>query len=65
MGAHGLVTSETAQHATWPRLVRHFLEMVAAMWVGMVAVGLIFAPILGGLGLTPSEARVRYPELYL
>jgi len=52
-------------HSTWPTLARHFLEMVAAMWVGMVVGGLVFAPVLGALGMTPSEARARYPELYL
>jgi hypothetical protein len=64
MEAHGLATSETV-HRSAAMLVRHFLEMVVAMWVGMAVGGLIFAPILGAMGMTPSEARLRYPELYL
>ena len=65
MQAHGLVTAEAVGRSGWPTLARHFLEMVAAMWVGMVAGGLVFAPILAASEMTPSEARVRYPELYL
>lgn len=37
-------------------LARNFLEMVAAMWVGMALGGLIFVPILDALGMTASEA---------
>ena len=63
MDAHGLAASEAVPRSSWPAFVRHFLEMVVAMWIGMAAGGLIFAPILAALGITPSEARVRYPEL--
>lgn len=44
---HGLV-SETAHRPSWPGFARHFLEMVAAMWVGM-AVG------RGGRGPDPRH----------
>lgn len=45
-------------HSTRPTLARHFLEMVAAMWVGMVVGGLVFAPVLGALGMTPTGVFV-------
>ncbi len=45
--------------------LRHLVEMVVAMWVGMVVGGLLWAPILGAMGMTPTEARLRYPEVYL
>lgn len=51
-----LVAPETAHRSTWPMLARNFLEMVAAMWVGMALGGLIFVPILDALGMTASEA---------
>ena len=62
---HGLV-SETAHRPSWPGFARHFLEMVAAMWVGMAVGGVaVVGPILAMMGMTPGEARVRYPELSL
>lgn len=53
MDAHGLAASEAVPRSSWPAFVRHFLEMVIAMWIGMAAGGLIFAPILAALGITP------------
>ena len=59
MADHGLV-SETADRPSWPSFARHFLEMVAAMWVGMEVGGVaVVGSILAMMGMTPSEARVR------
>lgn len=35
------------------------------MWVGMLLGSVLWMPILGALGMTASEARLRYPELYV
>ena len=45
--------------------LRHLAEMVAAMWVGMAVGSLVWGPILGAMGMTASEARLRYPEAYV
>src|SRR5512144_3274154 len=45
--------------------LRHLGEMVVAMWVGMLLGSILWMPILGALGLSASEARLRYPELYV
>jgi hypothetical protein len=42
---------------------RHFLEMSAAMWIGMVAGGVLLKAILAAFGTTITEARLVYPEL--
>ena len=42
---------------------RHFLEMSAAMWIGMAVGGVLFKAILAGFGTTITEARLAYPEL--
>ena len=42
---------------------RHFLEMSAAMWIGMAAGGVLFKAILAAFGTTITEARQQYPEL--
>jgi len=42
---------------------RHFLEMSAAMWIGMVVGGVLFKAILAAFGTTITEARLAYPEL--
>jgi hypothetical protein len=42
---------------------RHFLEMSAAMWIGMVVGGALFKAILAGFGTTITEVRLQYPEL--
>jgi flagellar biosynthetic protein FliP len=41
----------------------HFLEMSAAMWIGMVVGGVLFTAILAGFGTTITEVRLQYPEL--
>jgi hypothetical protein len=48
-----------ARHSTW-RLLRHYLEMLAAMFVGMVVVG---AAVRGVLALAGLEFPAQYPEL--
>ena len=45
--------------------LRHLGETVVAMWVGMLLGSILWMPILGALGMTASEARLRYPELYV
>jgi flagellar biosynthetic protein FliP len=42
---------------------RHFLEMSAAMWIGMVVGGVLFKAILAAFGTTITEVRLQYPEL--
>ena len=42
---------------------RHFLEMNAAMFIGMAAGGLLVSGILAAFGTTPNQARLHYPEL--
>ena len=42
---------------------RHFLEMSAAMWIGMAVGGVLFKAILAAFGTTITEARLGYPEL--
>ena len=49
----------TGGHGRW-RLLRHYLEMVAAMLVGMVVLG---AAVRGVLALAGLEFPARYPEL--
>jgi hypothetical protein len=48
-----------AGHRRW-RFLRHYLEMVAAMFVGMVVLG---AAVRGVLALAGLEFPARYPEL--
>jgi hypothetical protein len=48
-----------AGHRSW-RFLRHYLEMVAAMLVGMMVVG---AVVRGVLALAGLELPARYPEL--
>jgi flagellar biosynthetic protein FliP len=42
---------------------RHFLEMSAAMWIGMVVGGVLFKAVLAAFGTTITEVRLQYPEL--
>jgi len=42
---------------------RHFLEMSAAMWIGMAVGGVLDKAILSAFGTTITEARLQYPEL--
>jgi flagellar biosynthetic protein FliP len=42
-------------------LLRHYLEMVAAMWVGMVVLGAMVRGVLAAVGL--AYAHARHPEL--
>ena len=42
---------------------RHFLEMSAAMWIGMAVGGAFDKAILAAFGTTITEARLSYPEL--
>ena len=48
-----------AGHGRW-RFLRHYLEMVAAMFVGMVALG---AAVRGVLTLAGLQFPAQYPEL--
>jgi hypothetical protein len=48
-----------ARHSTW-RFLRHYLEMLAAMFVGMVVLG---AAVRGVLALAGLEFPAQYPEL--
>ena len=50
----------SSRHAGRWRFLRHYLEMVAAMLVGMVVVG---AAVRGVLALAGLELPTRYPEL--
>jgi hypothetical protein len=43
----GGLGAPTRAHGPWRHFVRHFVEMVAAMAVGMVGVGLAVKPLLG------------------
>ena len=52
-------TPAAGGHRRW-RFLRHYLEMVTAMLVGMVAVG---AAVRGVLALTGRELPAQYPEL--
>jgi flagellar biosynthetic protein FliP len=45
------------------RFWRHFLEMCAAMWIGMAVGGVLFKGILAVFGTTITAARLQYPEL--
>jgi hypothetical protein len=42
---------------------RHFLEMSAAMWIGMAVGGVLFKGILAAFGTTITEVRLQDPEL--
>jgi hypothetical protein len=52
-------THPAGGHGRW-RFLRHYLEMVAAMMVGMVVLG---AALRGVLALAGLEVPTRYPEL--
>jgi hypothetical protein len=52
-------THAAGGHGRW-RLLRHYLEMVAAMFVGMVVVG---AALRGVLALVGLQLPAQYPEL--
>jgi hypothetical protein len=52
-------THPAGGHGRW-RFLRHYLEMVAAMVVGMVVLG---AALRGGLALVGLEFPTRYAEL--
>jgi hypothetical protein len=53
------VTHGGARHGRW-HFLRHFLEMVVAMFVGMVVVG---AAMRGVLALAGLQFPTQYPEL--
>jgi hypothetical protein len=53
------VTHGGARHGRW-HFLRHFLEMVVAMFVGMVVVG---AAVRGVLALAGLQFPTQYPEL--
>jgi hypothetical protein len=55
----GHPTHAAGGHGRW-RLLRHYLEMVAAMLVGMVVLG---AALRGVLGLAGLQFPAQYPEL--
>jgi hypothetical protein len=55
----GHPTHAVAGHSWW-RFLRHYLEMVAAMLVGMVVLG---AALRGVLALAGLRYPTRYPEL--
>lgn len=55
----GLAAHGVSAHG-WLHFLRHYLEMVAAMVVGMVVVG---GAVRGGLALAGLEFPTRYPEL--
>lgn len=42
---------------------RHFLEMSAAMWIGMAVGGVLFKAVLAAFGTTITEVRLQEPEL--
>jgi hypothetical protein len=50
-----------SRHADLPRLLRQYLEMVVAMWVGMLVLGTMVRGALAIAGLAYSHGR--YPEL--
>jgi hypothetical protein len=56
---HGLQAA--GRHASLRHLLRHYLEMVVAMWVGMVVLGAMVRAALAAAGLAYSHGR--YPEL--
>jgi hypothetical protein len=55
----GHPTHQAGGHGRW-RLLRHYLEMVAAMFVGMVVLG---AAVRGVLALAGLAFPAQYPEL--
>jgi hypothetical protein len=55
----GHPTHPAGGHRRW-RFLRHYLEMVAAMLVGMVVLG---AAVRGVLALVGLEFPAQYPEL--
>jgi hypothetical protein len=57
--ASGHPTHPAGGHGRW-RFLRHYLEMVAAMLVGMVVMG---ATVRGVLALAGLEFPAQYPEL--
>ena len=57
--ANGHTAHAAGGHGRW-RFLRHYLEMVAAMFVGMVALG---AASRGVLALAGLHFPARYPEL--
>ena len=59
MTTAGEVRGSSRAAGRW-RFLRHYLEMVAAMLVGMVVVG---AAVRGVLALAGLELPTRYPEL--
>jgi hypothetical protein len=65
---HQPATAETVALEVHPRrhlfhFWRHFLEMSAAMWIGMVVGGVLDKAILAAFGTTITEVRLQYPEL--
>ena len=64
---HGAADGQAAAHgkhvAGKPHFWRHFVEMVIAMMVGMVILGLPFRAVLGSFGYTRDEAFARFPEI--
>ena len=46
------------------RFLRHYLEMVAAMYVGMLGLGAVFALVLATAGTTVESARYDIPVLF-
>lgn len=57
--ANGHPTHPSAGHGRW-RFLRHYLEMVAAMLIGMVVLG---AALRGVLALAGLRYPTQYPEL--
>jgi hypothetical protein len=47
------------------QFIRHYAEMVAAMFAGMIVLGLPLGMALGALGTSTSELRVDAPALSL
>jgi hypothetical protein len=45
--------------------IRHYIEMVVAMMLGMLVLGLAFAALLGAAGIDVSDWRSEAPELLL
>jgi hypothetical protein len=58
------VTGSTTSSATW-RFVRHYLEMVAAMFLGMAVLGIPAVAALGAVGVSSSELESDAPALLL
>ena len=44
--------------------LRHYGEMVLAMYAGMIVLGGVFALVLAAAGTTPSDARYDLPVLF-